>query len=275
MGCCATWAIRIWPRSCALPQAEVSFNYLGQFDNIFAEGAPFRLLQEPVGPLHGPRGQRFHLIEITGQVAGGRLHMEWVYSPQLHRRATIEALAEGFMAALRELIAARHAGRTADGSRDIEESYQLAPGQQAMLAHALREPMPSVYALQWRCALHGALDVAAFRQAWQRAIERHAILRSSFVWEKQAQPLQIVHRHATALWQQHDLRKQVPAEQQIQLDALLAGDQARAYDLSRAAAAADAGSARRRSLLLLLELPPPAARWLVGRAVAARDPGRL
>ncbi len=54
----------------ALPQSEVSFNYLGQFDNIFAEGAPFRLLQEPVGPLHGPHGQRFHQIEITGQVDG-------------------------------------------------------------------------------------------------------------------------------------------------------------------------------------------------------------
>ncbi len=153
----------------------------------------------------------------------------------LHRRTTIEALAEALYGG--PARADRGAPRWQHSrtiARDIEEIYQLGPGQQAMLAHALSDPTPGVYALQWRCTLHGALDVAAFRQAWQRAIERHPILRSSFVWEKQAQPLQVAHRHATALWQQHDLRGQVPAEQQVQLDALLSGDQARGYDLSRA-----------------------------------------
>ena len=238
-----------------LPQAEISFNYLGQFDNIFADGGPFRLLQEPVGPLHAPGGQRFHKIEISGQVLGGQLRMDWIYSENLHRRATIAALAEGFVAALRTLIAesrAPHAGgydpsdfplarldqaaldRIVGADRDVEDIYPLAPGQQAMLAHALADSTPSVYALQWRCTLHGPLDVAAFERAWQRVVERHTALRTAFVWQGLEQPLQIVRRSAPPTWEQHDLRGLTPAEQQRQLDALMATDQARGYDLEHA-----------------------------------------
>ncbi|HET9223340.1 MAG TPA: condensation domain-containing protein, partial [Roseiflexaceae bacterium] len=238
-----------------LPQAEISFNYLGQFDNIFAEGAPFRLLQEPVGPLHAQSGQRFHKIEITGQVLGGQLHMDWIYSENLHRRETIAGLAEGFVAALRALIAesrAPHAGGydPADfplaqldrpaldlivaAERDVEDIYPLAPGQQAMLAHALVDSAPGVYALQWHCTLHGPLDAAAFERAWQRVVERHTALRTAFAWQGLERPLQIVRRSAPPAWEQHDLRGLAPAEQQRRLDALLAGDRVRGYDLEHA-----------------------------------------
>ncbi len=118
--------------------------------------------------------------------------------------------------------------------RDVAEIYPLAPGQQAMLEHAQRDPAPGVYTLQWRCTLHGAIDAAALRQAWQRAVDRHAALRTGFAWVGLAQPLQIVYRHASPPWQQHDLRGQAPAEQQRQLDALLTGDQARGFELARA-----------------------------------------
>jgi amino acid adenylation domain-containing protein/non-ribosomal peptide synthase protein (TIGR01720 family) len=239
----------------ALPQAEISFNYLGQFDNIFADGAPFRLLREPVGPLHAPSGQRFHKIEISGQVLGGRLLMDWVYSENLHRRETIAALAEGFVAALRMLIAesrAPHAGgydpadfplaqldqaaldRIVGADRDVEDIYPLAPGQQAMLGHALAHSAPGIYTLQWRCSLHGPLDVAAFERAWQRVVERHTALRTAFVWQALERPLQIVRRSAPPAWERHDLSGLAPAEQQRQLDALIAIDQARGYDLERA-----------------------------------------
>jgi amino acid adenylation domain-containing protein/non-ribosomal peptide synthase protein (TIGR01720 family) len=238
-----------------LPQAEISFNYLGQFDNIFGDGAPFRLLQEPAGPLHAPSGRRFHLIEISGQVVGGQLHMDWTYSENLHRRETIAALAERFVVALRVLIAesrAPHAGgydpsdfplarldqsaldRIVGADRDVEDIYLLAPGQQAMLAHALAQPTPGVYALQWRCTLHGPLDAAAFERAWQRVVERHAALRTTFAWQNLDQPLQVVRQSAPPAWDQHDLRGLAPAEQQRRLDALLVADQARGYDLSRA-----------------------------------------
>jgi len=89
----------------ALPQAEVSFNYLGQLDQAVPEGSPFGPARESSGPAHSLRGRRSHLLEVNGGIAGGKLQLEWTYSENLHRRATIEGLAQSFMEALRTLIA--------------------------------------------------------------------------------------------------------------------------------------------------------------------------
>nr|MBA2525657.1 non-ribosomal peptide synthetase [Pyrinomonadaceae bacterium] len=88
-----------------LPQAEVSFNYLGQLDAMLSEGSLFRSAPESSGLPHSPRGQRPHLLDINGFVAGGRLQLQWTYSTRVHRRATVEHLAQGFLEALEALIA--------------------------------------------------------------------------------------------------------------------------------------------------------------------------
>jgi non-ribosomal peptide synthase protein (TIGR01720 family) len=88
----------------ALPQPQISFNYLGQFDETLPETASLKLARESSGPTRSPHGRRSHLLEINGSIAGGQLHMSWAYSENLHHRATIERLAESFMDALREII---------------------------------------------------------------------------------------------------------------------------------------------------------------------------
>ena len=91
----------------ALPQAEVSFNYLGQFDQVLPEPSPFRLVWEPVGPTRSLRGTRTYLLEVLGFVAGRQLQWQWVYSENVHRRATIERLADSFVEVLRTLMTHR------------------------------------------------------------------------------------------------------------------------------------------------------------------------
>ncbi|MCG8349646.1 MAG: condensation domain-containing protein, partial [Chloroflexales bacterium] len=86
------------------PVAEISFNYLGQFDALLAEAVTFGPAPESVGAVHSPQSQRSHLLAINGSISGGQLHLEWIYSAQIHRPATIEQVAADFMAALRALI---------------------------------------------------------------------------------------------------------------------------------------------------------------------------
>ena len=88
----------------ALPQAELSFNYLGQFDQAWAEGGVFRLAQAAIGPLHGLRGKRCYLLEITALIVGGQLRVEWRYSRQVYRQETIEELARRYLEILLTLI---------------------------------------------------------------------------------------------------------------------------------------------------------------------------
>jgi non-ribosomal peptide synthase protein (TIGR01720 family) len=87
-----------------LPQAEVSFNYLGQFDQVLPDGSPFGPARESRGPVHSPRGTRRYVLEVTGSIAGRQLQLVWTYSAHLHHRATIARLAQAYLAALQALI---------------------------------------------------------------------------------------------------------------------------------------------------------------------------
>jgi amino acid adenylation domain-containing protein/non-ribosomal peptide synthase protein (TIGR01720 family) len=86
------------------PRAEVSFNYLGQFDQTAEASSTFGPAAEARGPDRSPQGLRDCVLGINGSVIGGRLQMEWSYSANLHRQATVERLAQEFIAALRNLI---------------------------------------------------------------------------------------------------------------------------------------------------------------------------
>jgi amino acid adenylation domain-containing protein/non-ribosomal peptide synthase protein (TIGR01720 family) len=88
----------------AAPHPEVSFNYLGQFDQALPETSPFRPAGESIGTLQSPRGERSHSLYFSGSVAGGQLHLTCIYSRNLYRRATIEELTGNIAEALRSII---------------------------------------------------------------------------------------------------------------------------------------------------------------------------
>jgi non-ribosomal peptide synthase protein (TIGR01720 family) len=89
----------------AMPQAEMLFRFLGDLDHVLAESPLFGpvLAFGDSGPK--PHGGRRYLLEITGSVGDGCLRLTWAYDPNLHRRATIQALARSSLEALRALIA--------------------------------------------------------------------------------------------------------------------------------------------------------------------------
>ncbi len=94
----------------ALPQAEIRFNYLGQSDSVLSESSLFKIAQESSGSSCSLRGRRRYLLDVSGIVIEGKLKLDWTYSENLHRRATIEGLAETFVEALRSLLrSVRHA----------------------------------------------------------------------------------------------------------------------------------------------------------------------
>ncbi|WP_236147178.1 non-ribosomal peptide synthetase [Scytonema millei] len=85
-------------------QAEIQFNYLGQSDRVF-QSSLFAPAYESCGSGRSPQGSRAYLLDINGIVAEGQLQLDWTYSEAIHRRATIENLANSFLGILRQLIA--------------------------------------------------------------------------------------------------------------------------------------------------------------------------
>src|SRR5205823_864743 len=76
--------------------AEVSFNYLGQFDQARAEAGLFETAAEGTGSWQAEDRRRAHLIEVNGLVSGGRLRVDWSYSEAVHERGTVQVLAQRF-----------------------------------------------------------------------------------------------------------------------------------------------------------------------------------
>ena len=87
-----------------LPQAQVSFNYLGQFDAGGQQKGGLRVAAEPRGPERDPRGRRQHIFELSASITAGVLRLNWRYSRNLHRAETVQGLADDFLQNLRKLI---------------------------------------------------------------------------------------------------------------------------------------------------------------------------
>jgi amino acid adenylation domain-containing protein/FkbM family methyltransferase/non-ribosomal peptide synthase protein (TIGR01720 family) len=117
---------------------------------------------------------------------------------------------------------------------DIVDVHPLSGLQQGLLFHCLENPDPTLYFEQATCAVDGDLDLPAFLRAWQAVVDRHAILRTAFVWRKTDAMKQVVLQHATLPHTLHDWRNMPAADQRQQLAALLAHDRQQGFDLSRA-----------------------------------------
>ncbi len=234
-------------------EPEIAFNYLGQLDRALNEGSLLRPARESAGA-QAFMGRRPHLLDVSGAVAGGRLQISWTYSKNRHRRATVDALARSFAEELRGLIAhclSPEAGgytpsdfplagldqetldRLVTASPGLEDLYPLSPMQEGMLFETLAAPGEGLYVTQMSCVLDGDLDVAAFEQAWQTVIDRHAVLRSSFAGTDLERPLQVVHRHVPLPMEQKDWRSLDEPERENRLESLLALDRERGFALDR------------------------------------------
>ncbi|MTJ23751.1 amino acid adenylation domain-containing protein [Dolichospermum sp. UHCC 0352] len=87
----------------SLPSAQISFNYLGQFDQVLKASESLGLAKEFTAK-QSLLNQRSHLLGISGFIRGGKLEMTWTYSEKIHKQDTIEKLAVGFIEALKNLI---------------------------------------------------------------------------------------------------------------------------------------------------------------------------
>ena len=87
----------------SFPSAQVSFNYLGQFDQVLKASSVLGEAKEFKSEQSG-LNRRSHLLGISGFIRSGKLEMTWAYSDKIHKRDTIEKLASGFMEALTNLI---------------------------------------------------------------------------------------------------------------------------------------------------------------------------
>ncbi|HSL53916.1 MAG TPA: condensation domain-containing protein, partial [Pyrinomonadaceae bacterium] len=246
----------------AQPQAEISFNYLGRYEQAtseMAEAGVFHAATERPGPLRAGAADRLYKLQLVCSVVGGELQINWEYSSEIHHAETVTQLAAEYVAELERLI--RHCqspnaggftpsdfpdaeltpaqldeliaslSLTGSPKKEIEAIYPLSPLQAGILFHSVYDNSSSMYVSHLSCALSGELDIAAFKQAWERVVERHDVLRTMFVWEGLSTPLQVVRQHVDSPWVEHDWRHYAAAAQKERLQTYLKTDRERGFDL--------------------------------------------
>ncbi|MFO0760430.1 MAG: non-ribosomal peptide synthase/polyketide synthase [Byssovorax sp.] len=117
---------------------------------------------------------------------------------------------------------------------NIEDIYPLSPMQQGMLFHTLYASEGGVYIVQISGVLQGKLDVAAFERAWRAVVDRHPLLRTAFVWEKQKEPLQVVREKVALPIEHQDLRALGADEQAAAVRRFMETDRRRGFTLTKA-----------------------------------------
>jgi amino acid adenylation domain-containing protein/thioester reductase-like protein/non-ribosomal peptide synthase protein (TIGR01720 family) len=241
----------------ALPQAQISFNYLGQFDQQINTSSWIQLATESLGNMHGLQNNRPYLLEIDSILGEDRLRIEWTYSKNFHQHTTIENLAQEFVKTLQDIIAhtalPESKGHTPsdfplvklnqlqldqlltslgkNNGCNVEDIYPLSPMQQGILFESLYASNSQVYFEQLIYSLSGNVNVRVFEQAWQQVIARHSVLRTTFV-EQLDYPLQVVYRQVDVKLQVYDWSSLSAQAVQQELESLLQSQIQKCFNLS-------------------------------------------
>ncbi|MDD5036087.1 MAG: amino acid adenylation domain-containing protein [Methylococcaceae bacterium] len=229
----------------------ILFNYLGHRESGTAAHAYFRQCDLAPGVTRAAANRRAYELAITAEISGGCLQFSWTYSQARHADATLDRLAAAVAGSLEALVAhclradaagltpsdfplAKLSGVELDGlpypPRNIEDIYPLGPMQEGMLFHSLMYPGSGIYHMLDRYEIDGEVEVEAFREAWQEVLDRHSILRTSFLWEDYARPHQFVHKQVALPFDYQDWRGLAIAEQERRFEALIENELKTGFD---------------------------------------------
>ncbi|MGI9317370.1 MAG: amino acid adenylation domain-containing protein, partial [bacterium] len=118
---------------------------------------------------------------------------------------------------------------------NIEDAYPLSPLQQGMLFHTISSPGSGVYIEQISVTIHQpAFSPQAFKNSWEKLIQRHGVFRTAFVWKDLDEPLQVVRKKVTLSWNEVDWQKEDPGIVKAKLQQLKRSDRDTAFQLNKA-----------------------------------------
>jgi natural product biosynthesis luciferase-like monooxygenase protein/non-ribosomal peptide synthase protein (TIGR01720 family)/FkbM family methyltransferase len=244
---------------------EVTFNYLGDFGSGVGntEDALFEYGTEDLGPNVSTDNQNDAVLDVSGMLLKGELHLSVGYSTEQYRANTIEDLMASYQKNLKHLIDTlseeqtvkltpsdlTYSGLTVEelallnADDNVEDVYELSPLQEGIYYHWLKDESSELYFEQIAYSIQSkGLKIEALREAYQQLIERHDVLRTHFTSEYGGRSLQVVKKKAPVNFSS----EKITIESTDQLVQIRKNDREKGFDLNT-------GSQMRLSVLELSE----------------------
>lgn len=235
------------------PIPSLSFNYLGQWDNLSSINSLFHLSSDVPSFCVDPVNIWPTLLSIDVEIRHGRLCFFWSFSKNHYYKKTIITLANNCMKRLQQLI--RHCSQTKNspslvpnllplprfqkhlapnskGLSSIGSTYPLSPMQLGFLFHTLYAPHSDAYIVQTILVLEGDLNVVSMEQAWQHLCDHYDTLRTGFLWETLESPLQHVVESCTVAFTYLNWTSET-ASIKTKLEKFLKSDRNNGFDLKK------------------------------------------
>lgn len=198
---------------------SIAFNYLGDFGNNVDDKKEESLLEyasEFIGLNIDPKNKRDVPLEVTGILVEGKLNINFRYAKEICEKETAQKIINAYEKALINLIeelassdksyltpsdlsfkeiSIEDLNRINKDGR-VEDVYKLSPLQQGLYFHWISESSSSMYFEQMSYRINAAnLSIDNVKEAYNKLIDRHGVLRTSFSENLANEPLQIVRKN--------------------------------------------------------------------------------
>ncbi len=253
---------------------EISYNYLGQFNGHSGPSTTLRqssgqdsghrtgwftVASESPGETISPLYKRQHALDVIGMVLEEKLRLSIKYDHTRFRETTIQKLLENYRLKLQQLCEHCLSKETQEKTpadfgysafelndyeaflsnsawqpSEIEDIYILSPMQEGLLFQTRYEPDSQAYFEQLSWRFTGKLRIDLLTRSFHTLIQRHAVLRTAFVYANVAQPLQVVFKKREFTPIRENLAHLSPVEQEEYLSNYLTRDRECGFDLKQA-----------------------------------------
>ncbi|MDP9679488.1 amino acid adenylation domain-containing protein/non-ribosomal peptide synthase protein (TIGR01720 family), partial [Paenibacillus jamilae] len=236
-------------------QPEISFNYLGQFDQDY-KGNDLQPSSYSIGVPVSTNAIMDFALDINGLIEDGELVFTIRYGTTQFRHETIARLGELLASGLREVIhhcvtqertvltpsdvllnhvTLDELEQLVEDTRDLgelENVYALTPMQKGMLFFSLMDENSAAYFEQASFELNGRFDVVTFGKSLDLLVQRHEALRTNFINSWKDEPVQVVFRNRSGQLYYEDLRGLEKEERKARVEAFTLADKAKGFNLA-------------------------------------------
>ena len=235
-------------------EAQVSFNYLGQFGDAAEQTDDgWGFASESSGSAIHLKNHHPNVLGLNGMVVDGQLNFSVAFSRDHFKQSAIDQFSELFKRCVIGIVehcvsqdevaytpsdfatAQLSQGKLDEilSDKSVDKIYALSPLQEGMLFHALHAQDSDQYCVQLEWTYEGQLDPDVLKTAWDDLIHHHDILRTRFIWQAVESPIQVVEQNVEIPWFVEDLSPLNAKEQRKQLKAYALKDRLLGFDLSK------------------------------------------